>query len=339
MKNILPVGKLPHDLLERIIHTLPTAGERILLGPGIGRDCAVVDFGDRCLVFKIEPITFATHQIGWYAVQIAANDIVTTGARPQWMLLTLLLPENKTTPEQVQEITQEVAQTCREMGITLIGGHTEITSGLDRPILVTALIAETTANKLISPLGAKPGDDLILTKGIPIEATALLTKEFPERCKSILSEEELQQAQNFIKLPGISVFRDAQIAIEAGEVHAMHDPTEGGLSTALWELAIACQNTLIIETEKIYIPPLSRKVCQIFGLDPLGTIASGALLIAATSQTSPSILRALSENGISASIIGKVEKGQSLVYQITSDGRELMRKFERDEIARVYETP
>lgn len=338
MNFTFPVGKLPPEFLQQLISTLPTQSERVIVGPGIGLDCAVVEFGERCLVFKSEPITFATRQIGWYAVQIAANDIATTGARPRWMLLTLLLPEEKTTPSMVSEIGQEVSETCRQMGIVLIGGHTEITSGLDRPILVSTLVAETTREKVITPLGAKPGDVLILTKGIPIEATALLAKEFPERLRGVLSEAELSQAQNFLKEPGISVSRDSEIAINAGEVHAMHDPTEGGLATALWELAHASQKTLVIDPSKIFIPQLSRKVCEIFGLDPLGTIASGALLIVASEESGPGIVKALQRENIDAAVIGTIESGQPAVYQITHHGRQLLAKFNRDEIARVYDT-
>ncbi len=338
MNFTFPVGKLPPEFLQQLINTLPTQSERVIVGPGIGLDCAVVEFGERCLVFKSEPITFATRQIGWYAVQIAANDIATTGARPQWMLLTLLLPENKTSPSMVKEIAEEVSETCRQMGIVLIGGHIEVTSGLDRPILVSTLIAETTREKVITPLGAKPGDVLILTKGIPIEATALLAKEFPERLQGVLSEFEVDQAQNFLKEPGISVSRDAEIAVKAGEVHAMHDPTEGGLATALWELAYASQKTLVIDPSEIFIPQLSRKVCNIFGLDPMGSIASGALLIAASAESGLEIIKALRKESINASVIGEIESGQPAVYQITEHGRQLLTKFTRDEIARVYET-
>ncbi|GIV66626.1 MAG: AIR synthase family protein [Chloroflexota bacterium] len=338
MNFTFPLGKLPHEYLEQLINNLPTTSERVILGPGIGLDCAVVEFGERCLVLKSEPITFATRQIGWYAVQIASNDIVTTGAKPQWMLLTMLLPENRTTPSLVNEISQDIAQTCQQMGIVLIGGHTEITSGLDRPILITTMIAETTREKLITPQGAQPGDILILTKGIPIEATALLAIEFPEKLANALSEAEIIKAQNFLKDPGISISRDAEIAICAGEVHAMHDPTEGGLATALWELAIASQNTLVIEPSHIYLPPISRKVCEIFGIDPMGAIASGALLMAVSPSSANEIIYALQGSGITASQIGKVEKGQPDVFQITPQGRKLLKKFERDEVARLFET-
>ncbi|MEN4012839.1 MAG: AIR synthase family protein [Chloroflexota bacterium] len=338
MNQTLPVGKLPHHLLAQLISSLPTKGERVLLGPGIGLDCAVLEFDDRCLVFKTEPITFATQQIGWYAVQIAANDIATTGCVPQWMLLTILLPEAKTTPATVEEITRQVGDTCRQMNITLVGGHTEITAGLDRPILITTLFGEIAREKLITPRGAKPHDRLILTKGVPIEAAALLALEFPHRMKNVLSENELAQVQNFLVQPGISVLPEAGIAVRAGGIHAMHDPTEGGISTALWELAVASQKTLVIEPGKIFVPDLAARICSHFHLNPFGTIASGALLLAVDPSSADTVLHALRSNCIYAVEIGWIETGDSTVFQITPNGRSPFIRFDRDEITRIFET-
>ncbi len=336
---ILPVGKLPAELLAQLIASLPSQGERVALGPGIGLDCAVLEFGDTCLVLKAEPITFASQEIGWYAVQIAVNDIVTTGAVPRWMMLTALLPEGKTTPESVAEISRQVAKSCRELSIALIGGHTEITYGIDRPILVTNMIGEVARKGLITPRGALPGDHLLLTKGIPIEATALLSREFPERLAGILSPQEIAEAQGFLYKPGISVHLDAQIAAASGGVHAMHDPTEGGLATALWELATASQRSLRVDLSAVPIPPLSAKVCQAFGLDPLGTIASGALLLACDPQKSERILNELHQQGIAGSIIGEVAEGPANVIARCETGWEPLKKYTRDEITRVYEKP
>lgn len=338
MNQVLPVGKLPHRLLSQMIAHLPTNGENVLLGPGVGLDCAVLEFGDRCLVLKSEPITFATQQIGWYAVQIAANDIATTGCKPQWMLLTVLLPEGKTTPTGVEHLTYQVGAICQQLGIALIGGHTEVTAGLERPILVTTLIGETDRQHLITPRGAQPGDRLIMTKGIPIEATALLAREFPERVKSVLSDEDLKKAQDFLLHPGISVLPEAEIAVKTGGINAMHDPTEGGIATALWELAQASQTTLVVQPESIYIPELSARVCSLFGLDPLGTIASGALLMAVNPARADDVLAALREQQVHAAEIGWIEKGDAIVLANTARGRAPFITFERDEIARIFES-
>ncbi len=334
---MLPVGKLPQELLAKIIAKAPSSGGRVLLGPGIGLDCAVLDFGTTCLVLKTEPITFASQQLGWYAVQIAANDIVTTGALPKWMLLTVLLPENLTTPQLVDDLSSQVFDACRSLGIALIGGHTEITHGLDRPILVTTLIGEVDKDKLITPKGAKPGDAVILTKGVPIEGTALLAREFSEQLTHELSPPELAEVKGYLFSPGISVFKDALTAVQAGLVTAMHDPTEGGVVTALWELATACQHSIQVDLEKIPVSALSAKICGFFGLDPLGTIASGALLVTARPESTQSILEALSAKGIPAVVIGRVTDGPPEVLARQGNISFRLEPFARDEIARVVE--
>jgi hydrogenase expression/formation protein HypE len=337
MNQTLPVGKLPHDLLAQLLAQAPSQHARVMLGPGIGLDCAILEMGNMALILKTEPITFVTQDIGWYAVQIASNDIATTGAVPQWMLVTLLLPENKTTAESATEIGRQIFSACRQMGITLIGGHTEVTYDLRRPIVVSTLIGEIEKDKVITPRGAQPGDYVLLTKGVPIEGTAILAREFANPLRTFLSTEELTIAQNYIYEPGISVLRDAQIAIHAGNVTAMHDPTEGGLATALWELAEAAGVRLRIHRERIPVPPLAEKICQFFGLDPLGTIASGALVLTASPEDAPKILKALESAAITAAHIGFVESGSPDVVLVEARSEKPLPRFARDEIARLYQ--
>lgn len=337
MTSTLPVGKLPAELLTSLLSRAPISDPRVSLGPGIGLDCAVLDLGDQMLVLKSDPITFASEDIGWYLVQVNANDIATTGARPRWMLVTTLLPENKTTQEIVEAISAQVFQACKEAGISVIGGHTEITAGLERPILVGTLIGEVDRDLLITPMGARPGDRLLLTKGVPIEGTTLMARERPERAGQILTPFEMEQARNFLYSPGISVLKDAQIAVKAGNVTAMHDPTEGGLATALWELSEACGCRLIIDPSMVFIPQISKRLCGAFGLDPLATISSGALLMAVFPDDSQKICQALQEAGIRCMEIGTVEAGDPQVKQVTPQGIQLLPRPARDEIARIYE--
>ena len=337
MNPILPVGKLPAELLDKIIRSAPTAGPRVLLGPGIGLDCAVLEFGETCLVLKTEPITFASEEIGWYAVQIAANDVATTGARPAWAMFSVLLPEGKTTAESVTALSMQVTDACRAAGITLIGGHTEVTHGLDRPIIVTTMLGEIQRDKLVTPEQAQPGDILILTKGVPIEAIALLAREFPAVLKDHLTPEEILTARNYLFTPGISVLEDAQIAVQAGSVTAMHDPTEGGVATALWEMAQACQHTFHVDPSRIFIPPLAARICEIFGLDPLGTIASGALLLTVKPASKRAVLSELKAAGIPAAEIGVVAAGAAEVLVNQKGEFRPLPRFDRDEIGRVYQ--
>lgn len=336
-KNTLPVGKLPSELLAKLIGQTPIDDPRVILGPGVGMDCAVVDCGPKYLVYKSDPITFATDEIGWYAVQVNANDIATTGAIPRWFLLTLLLPENDTTENLVEKITHQVSHACGEMGVAVIGGHTEITHGLDRPIIAGTLIGEVNRDSLITPRGAKPEDRILLTKGVPIEATAIIAREFPDRLSKFLNESERRQAEAFLTEPGISVLRDAQIAIKAGKVTAMHDPTEGGLSSALWELSEASGHTLSVDTSAVPIVKLSSRICEAFKMDPLASIASGALLITANPDDTESIRMALEDEGINCAEIGRVEKGPIGVWNEVKSGRIILNRPERDDIARAFE--
>lgn len=337
MPSTLPVGKLPHDLLKQLLSKTTIKDPRVVLGPGIGLDCAVLDLGTTLLVVKSDPITFTSDEIGWYAVQINANDIATTGALPRWFLTTLLLPEGDTTREMVVMINDQLHGACQEMGVSIIGGHTEISSGLDRPILVGTMIGEVDPQNLVTPRGARPGDRILLTKGVPIEATAILVREFPERLDAYLSPEEIEQAKAFLYNPGISVLKDAQTAIKAGKVTAMHDPTEGGLCSALWELAQASNTALVVDPLTAHVPPLSSRVCQAFGMNPLAAIASGALLLTAPEQHVENICQALGADNILCMEIGFVEAGTPAVWQQTESGRQSLPLPDRDEIAKIFE--
>jgi hydrogenase expression/formation protein HypE len=318
----LPVGKLPVELLRRMLARAPgpEVDARILLPPGVGLDCAVVDLGERLLVFKSDPITFATAEIGWYLVQVNVNDIAVMGAMPRWLLLTMLLPEDATTPELVEEISEQVFAACRDLGIAVLGGHTEITHGLSRPILVGALVGEVAHADLVTPQGVQPDDCILLTKGVPIEATAILAREFPQRLAATLNADELATAQNFLHDPGIGVLKDAQTALRAGKVTAMHDPTEGGLAAALWELAWASGLALEVDCSAVPIPPLSARICEALELDPLASIASGALLLTAPPADAAAIAQALRAAGIPCAEIGAALPGPPEVRCLTPAG-------------------
>ena len=337
MSASLPVGKLPFDLLAMLLADAPVSDPRVLLGPGIGLDCAIIELGETLLVFKSDPITFATEDIGWYLVQVNSNDIATTGATPRWLMVTALLPEENTTVETVRRITLRLYEACRGLGISLIGGHTEITYGIERPILSGTMVGEVTRERLVLPSGARPGDKVLLTKGVPIEATAILGREFADQLSGALSPAEIQQAQSYLYEPGISILRDAQIATAAGNVTAMHDPTEGGLVTALWELAEASRCTILFDPTGVHIPALSARLCDFYGLDPLCAIASGALLLTVDPTDAPQIISALQQKGIDCAEIGQVESGPPHVRQRTSCGLQPLPRPARDEIARLFE--
>ncbi len=204
----LPVGKLPPAFLKRLLEKVPAMDGRVLVGPGVGLDCAVINLGQTCLVMKSDPITFASDAIAWYAVQVNANDIAVFGAEPRWLLATLLLPEGAARESEVEKTMDELLQACEPLGISLVGGHTEVTYELPRPILVCTLVGEVAPQDLVTPRGAQTGDSLLLTKGVPIEATAILARECPDALSDILDPPELAAARDFLHDPGISVVRE-----------------------------------------------------------------------------------------------------------------------------------
>jgi hydrogenase maturation factor len=235
-----------------------------------------------------------------------------------------------------------VYDACDQYGIAVIGGHTEVTFGLPRPILLGTLVGEVEEDRLVTPQGIRPGDALLLTKGVPIEGTAIVAREFGPRLERSLSAAELEEAAGYLYDPGIGVWHDAQAALQAGDVTAMHDPTEGGLATALWELAEAGQCVLQFAPDLVPISDVSREICRIMGIDPLATIASGALLLSTRPQDAEAICRALQGEGIPCAVIGQVleqsSEGPPTVLQRTASGTELLPRPARDEIARLFES-
>ncbi|MBM2803936.1 MAG: Hydrogenase expression protein [Deltaproteobacteria bacterium] len=331
-----PIGKLPIKTLERLLKQNRIKDRRVIVGPGIGEDAAVIDTGGpRYLIAKTDPITFTAEQIGWYAVHINANDIATKGGRPMWYLATLLLPEELTTETMAETIFHDTLKACESIGVSLIGGHTEITTGLTRPIVVGQMLGEVAKDKLIRADGAKPGDAIILTKGIAIEGTAVIARERASDLFTVMDEYTLARCRNFVYQPGISVLKEAIAATEAGVVHAMHDPTEGGLATALHELAWAAGVGMRVDAEAIPVFAESQALCNHYHLDPLGLIASGALLIVAPTAETDRIVSALHAQAIAATVIGKITDKSHGVKMLSADGLRSLPLFEQDELTRI----
>jgi hydrogenase expression/formation protein HypE len=334
---VLKPGKLPPELLHRLLTSYTTADPRVIVGPAVGEDAAIIDMGERYLIAKSDPITFATDAIGYYAVVVNANDIATRGGQPKWFLATLLLPERTTSVALVEAIFSQIAEACQAFGIAVVGGHTEVTYGLDRPILSGHMLGEVSPAGLITTGGAQIGDVLLLTKGICVEGAAIIARERePELRRGEVPERIIQRAKHFLFEPGISVVRDAHIAIGAGRVHAMHDPTEGGLAMAVHELATAAQVGIVIEGDAIPILEEAALLCRAYGLNPLGTIASGALLIATPPEDAGQIRQALQVNNIACTMIGRIVRPSEGV--LFDDGCKLqpLPRFVRDELTKLF---
>lgn len=329
----MDVGKLPADVLARLLSGTAQSDPRVLQGPGIGADAAVIDMGDRLLIAKADPVTFATDRIGWYAVQVNANDVACMGAAPRWFLATVLLPEGA--PESLAvSIYEQITAACDALGVALVGGHTEITYGLTRPIVSGQMLGEAARDAVVWPGGARPGDALILTQGIAIEGTAVLADEAVDAMLAAgMSQAEVSVAAALLDAPGISVVRAAHAAAKAG-VTAMHDPTEGGLATGLAELATAANAGLEVDEAAIRVLPETSAVCGALGLDPLGLLASGALLAAAAPERADDVLAALAAESIGAAVIGRVTEASAGLRLRTPDGLRALPSFPRDELAR-----
>ncbi len=333
----LPVGKLPAEHLQALLGKYAPLDHRVVVGPRVGEDAAVIDMGDRYLVATTDPVTFATNELGWYALHVNANDLAVRGARPRWFLVTLLLPEGRTRADDVEALFAELGDACRELGVSLVGGHTEVTAGLPRAIAVGAMLGEVARDRLVTTAGARVGDALLLTKGVPIEGAAIIARERGDEARRRgVPADVVARARGFLRAPGISVVRDAAVACDAARVHAMHDPTEGGLATACRELAEAGAVGCRVERERVPVPAEAEALCAAFGLDPLGTIASGALLMAVDPGDAGRVIDACAAAGIACAAIGRVtarEAGVALV----ADGREApMPAYPQDEISRLF---
>jgi hydrogenase maturation factor len=303
--ELLPTGKLNVRILRKLLKRYATIDERVLLGPAIGEDAAAIEMGDRVLIVATDPITFATSEIGYYSVMVNANDVATSGAEPKWYAVTILLPEAEATEGLVDSIFEQIHRACEKLDVFLIGGHTEITQGLDRPLLVGQMMGEVQKGSLVTTAG-----------GIP--------------------QDLIERAQRFLFAPGIGVVQEALLACKAGRVHAMHDPTEGGLANGLYELAVAAGVEIEVEMERVAVYDESRIVCKAFGLDPMGVIASGALLITAPPTESEKILERADQDGVVMARIGRVKAaGSPSVTMLSSQGSKPLAYFDRDELVKI----
>ena len=341
MNRALSTGKLPADLLAALLARVPRDDPRVIVGPNIGQDAAVIDpstdsGGDHYLVAKTDPITFATDDIGWYAVNVNANDIACMGARPKWFLATALLPAGRADAAMAETILAQILDACAALNIALVGGHTEITYDLPRAIVVGAMLGEVAKDKLVSSAGAHVGDVVLLTKFAPLEGAALIAREKENDLRARgFADEFIARAKNLLRDPGISVVREALIAADAGLATALHDPTEGGIATGLWELAHASRVGLEIDEDAIPLAEEGRTLCAAYGLDPLGVIASGALLLTTPAEQADRLKNFLARANIRCAAIGRVVPREDGVTLKRGTARRALPRFDADEITRI----
>ena len=329
-------GKLDPEFLAELLADAPVDDERVIIRPAVGEDVCAIDMQDRYLVAKTDPITFASDRIGWYVVQVNANDLATAGARPKWFLVTALLPENETDERLIRDIWDDLRCALKGLDCSLCGGHTEVTVGLERPILIGQMLGELPPDRLVDKAQARPGDRVLLTKGIPVEGTVVMAGEKGEMLEEEFTEAELEQARDYLEQPGISVVKEAMAACDAGGVHAMHDPTEGGVATGLWELSEATGLGLRAEAERIPQLEPGASFCRYLGLDPLGVISSGTLLLCVDADASGQVIEAVENIGIRCVDIGEMLAEGEPATLVREGREEPMPVFHKDEITRLW---
>jgi len=299
----LPPGKVPIDILEEVVFRyLGAERGEVVLGPGIGFDCAVVDVGGKSLIVTIDPITGAVERIGWLAVNINANDIATTGVEPALFFPCILFPEN-VDKKIVETVCIQMDRAAKDLGMAIVGGHSEVTPGLKSTIVIGCAIGIAEKGKYVTPRGAKPEDKLILTKSAGIEGTAILASDREERLRKTLSQTVLSSAKEFYNQ--ISVVKDSIKAFETGGVNAMHDPTEGGVIGGVYEMAEASNLGVMIFEERVPVRQETLEICRFFNIDPLYLVSSGALLVSSKPKFTEKIVRHLERNRIPTSVIGE----------------------------------
>jgi hydrogenase expression/formation protein HypE len=337
----LPEGKLPNDLLRSYLRrvtggTAPDAARdpTVIVGAGVGEDVAAIDVSrDEVIVVHGDPITLTSAKLGRYSVLVNANDIATSGALPRWLLTTVLLPPGTTSSEALA-LLGGIVEAAADLGIAVVGGHTEITDVIARPLVSATMIGTLARADLRDKRRAAAGDRVLLTKAIAVEGTALLAAELGGKLRALgMTDAELDVCLGFFER--ISVLPEARVAATFAGVHALHDVTEGGLATALEELAIASGRRLTVHPASIPVYPETRRVCDLLGADPRGLIASGSLLVCCAQEETDALQAALRKEGITATVIAELgEEGSGVVAQ--DDGRTASwPRFARDEAVRL----
>jgi hydrogenase maturation factor len=349
----LPTGKIPTELLADLLARHASGADaRILVPPRPGEDAAVLEPSGDLLVVTTDPITFVSEELGWYAVQVNANDIAAMGGDPEFFLLALLLPEGETAPETVERILEQTSRACGELGIALVGGHTEVTPAVRQPVAVGQMLGRVPRGEIRASSGARPGEDILVTRGFPVEGVSVVAELRRREVGERFGEAFLERCLGFVHDPGIGIVGDARALRQRANalgirLGAFHDPTEGGLATGLREVAEASGVGLVVDAHRLPLLPEARRLCEAFGLDPLGVIASGTLIATCEGGAGERLAQALRDEGIPCWCIGRTTRAPELLLvgesEPTASGRFLLGeraqrplpRFPADEVTRL----
>jgi len=328
------VGKVPPEMLAALLRRIPR-GPGVIAGPGVGEDAAVLDPPPGLLIAKTDPITFAPDRLGWYALHVNANDIFAMGGDPRWFLATLLLPEG-TTRVRIRALFDELIQAAGDLGVSLVGGHTEIVAGLHDPIIVGQMLGVAPPGGAILNARARPGQAILLAGGVAIEGTAIIASSAPAAIERRIGRSLARRARRFLIDPGLSVRRAQRAILRAARPSALHDPTDGGLRGAVVELATAAQAGCILEEDAVPVLPACRAIADALGIDPLSLIASGALLAVVGAKDVDRVLASLRDDGIVAARIGELRPSRVGIRAVRRGRLVRLRAPREDEIARFW---
>ena len=327
---MLKVGKIPENVLKRsVFRQIHTKRPEVLLGAGVGEDCAALKLEPgEIFVLSTDPITGTAQDIGNLAIHITMNDLASAGAEPVGVMLTILLPEGSQEAE-LKEMMRQIEEACEKAQVQIMGGHTEVTIAVNTPIVSVCGVGKAREGHLISTAGARPGDDIVITKWIGLEGTSILAKEKESELKSRYPGDMVETAKHFDAY--LSVLSEAAVAAKSG-VSAMHDVTEGGIFGALWEMAESSGVGLEIDLKKIPVKQETIEVCEFFGINPYELISSGSMLMA--SPDGNHLVRELQKAGIHAVVVGKATEGNDRVLR-NAEERRFLEPPKADELYKV----
>lgn len=322
-------GKIPNEILKSLIlDKLNIKRPEIIIRPGVGEDCTAIDFGSDVCILSSDPVTGAIFDTGALAVHVSCNDIASAGVQPFGIMVTILAPP-ETTEEMLGEIMKQIIDTAASIEVEVIGGHTEITEAVNRVVISTTAIGKAGGRKIVKTSGAKPGDDVIMTKTAGLEGTAIIAKQKYDELAGFFGKDIINKAVGFIN--AISVVKEGIISGEFG-VNSMHDVTEGGILGALWEVSEASGAGIEIFKDLIPVADETIKITKYFGIDPLRLISSGCMLI--TCKNGDALLKKLEAEGVPASIIGRMTK-EKTKYIVSGNSREMILPPGPDELFSV----
>lgn len=328
MKDHLQLGKVPAALFKELLDELPLCDPFLVVPPGIGRDAAGLSINRQMVAVSTDPVTIAADRLGAYSVALNINDVACLGCRPKWFTANILLPEN-TTENQLRTVWYDILAELKKYHIQLIGGHTEISKAVNRPVVVGQMIGQAIDTGLLNPANANPGDKILLWQDVPIEASALLAKErYHEMCE-YFPQTELDEMVELLNAPGICVWPVVERLVPTEGLVSMHDPTEGGIATGLHEMADAANCGLQVNADAIPLLPFIRKISDLLAFDPLGVLAAGSLLILARPEAVEQIQEKLYEEPLV--VIGELTESNDRVMMRKGESQ-LLPRYAQDEI-------